>query len=73
MTFLFFCPILCHYHTSAKVGRSPIISIGQIEIDEIYVGVNRHGAHFVIPVQAKAGSDQLGIVQTKQDIKVSAQ
>lgn len=49
--------------------RTTVISIGQIEIDEIYVGVNRHGAHFVIPVQAKAGSDQLGIVQTKQDIK----
>ncbi|MCK4236986.1 MAG: endonuclease, partial [Candidatus Krumholzibacteria bacterium] len=37
-------------------------------VDEIYVGVNRQGTHFVVPVQAKAGSDQLGGVQTAQDI-----
>ncbi|MFY9724041.1 MAG: hypothetical protein WAJ87_01020 [Bryobacteraceae bacterium] len=42
--------------------------MGQIEIDEIYVGVNRHGQQFVVPVQAKGGSDQLGVTQTRQDI-----
>ncbi len=41
---------------------------GQIEIDEIYVGLNRNGAHYVIPVQAKGGSDKLSPVQTMQDI-----
>lgn len=48
--------------------RTTVKDIGQIEIDEIYVGVNRNGTHFVIPVQAKGGDDQLGVVQTKQDI-----
>ncbi|MBD2777513.1 endonuclease [Iningainema tapete] len=48
--------------------RTTVKGIGQIEIDEIYVGVNRNGTQFVIPVQAKSGDDQLGIVQTKQDI-----
>lgn len=48
--------------------RTTVPNIGQIEIDEIYVGVNQNGAQYVIPVQAKGGSDQLGVVQTKQDI-----
>jgi hypothetical protein len=53
--------------------RTTVGGIGQIEIDEIYVGVNRHGTHFVVPVQAKAGNDQIGIVQTKQDISCCAE
>lgn len=49
--------------------RTTVIGIGQIEVDEIYVGVNRNGAHFVIPVQAKSGNDQLSVVQVKQDLE----
>ncbi len=41
----------------------------QIEIDELYVGVNRSGTHFVVPVQAKAGTDQITAVQTRQDLR----
>lgn len=48
--------------------RTTVDGIGQIEIDEIYVGVNRHGQQFVVPVQAKGGNDQHGVVQTSQDI-----
>ncbi|MBI4383069.1 MAG: endonuclease [Nitrospinae bacterium] len=48
--------------------RTTVREMGQIEIDEVYVGVNKHGAQFVIPVQAKGGKDRLAIVQTKQDI-----
>ncbi|NJL62964.1 MAG: endonuclease [Methylacidiphilales bacterium] len=48
--------------------RTTVPKIGQIEIDEIYVGINRNGTQFVIPVQAKGGEDKLGVVQTKQDI-----
>lgn len=48
--------------------RTTVKEIGQIEIDEIYVGVDQFGCHYVIPVQAKGGSDQLSVVQTKQDI-----
>lgn len=49
--------------------RTKVPSIGQIEIDEIYVGVNKIGEHFIIPVQAKIGNDSIGIVQIKQDIE----
>ncbi|MBX3495659.1 MAG: endonuclease [Parvibaculum sp.] len=49
--------------------RTTVTGIGQIEIDELYVGIDKHGCHYVIPVQAKGGKDQIGVVQTTQDIK----
>ncbi len=48
--------------------RTTVTGVGQIEIDEIYVAINSNGLHYIIPVQAKAGNDQLSVVQTKQDI-----
>lgn len=45
----------------------------QIEIDELYVGLDKYGCHYIIPVQAKGGSDQIGIVQTTQDIRYATQ
>lgn len=49
--------------------RTTVKGIGQIEIDELYVGLDKHGCHYVIPVQAKGGKDQIGVVQTTQDIR----
>jgi hypothetical protein len=52
-----------HLRTTVKaMGDS------QIEIDEIYVGVNKNGEQFALPVQAKGGNDRLSVVQTAQDI-----
>ncbi len=48
--------------------RTAVKGMGQIEIDEVYVGLNRTGQQFVIPVQAKGGKDQLATIQTSQDI-----
>lgn len=48
--------------------RTTVVNMGQIEIDELYVGLDTHGCHYTIPVQAKGGNDQIGIVQTEQDI-----
>ncbi|MCF6314152.1 MAG: hypothetical protein L3J39_17015 [Verrucomicrobiales bacterium] len=53
--------------------RTTVKGIGQIEIDEVYTAVDRHGRHFIIPVQAKGGNDQLSVVQTKQDIDCCAE
>lgn len=50
-----------HLRTTAK-------GVGQIEIDELYVGLDKFGCHYVIPVQAKGGADQISIVQTRQDM-----
>lgn len=52
--------------------RTTVSKIGQIEIDEIYVGLDRFGRQFVVPVQAKGGADKHGIVQTHQDIQCCA-
>ncbi len=48
--------------------RTTVSGIGQIEIDEVYVGIDRNGVQYVIPVQDKGGKDQLSVVQSKQDI-----
>ena len=53
--------------------RTTVKGIGQIEIDEVYFGIDRHGCHYCIPVQAKGGNDQIGVVQTAQDIAWVAQ
>lgn len=49
--------------------RTTVKGVGQIEIDELYIGLDKRGCHYVIPVQAKGGKDQIGIVQTSQDIR----
>ncbi len=48
--------------------RTTVTGIGQIEIDEVYAGVDQSGTHFIIPVQAKGGKDLLGVVQADQDL-----
>lgn len=53
--------------------RTTVKSLGQIEIDEIYVGIDHLGCQYVIPVQAKGGNDQLSTVQAKQDIACCAE
>lgn len=48
--------------------RTKIPNYGQIEIDELYVGIDGRGAQYIVPVQAKGGTDILGVIQTIQDI-----
>ena len=52
--------------------RSNIPGVGQMEIDELYLGINKQGTHYVIPVQAKGGKDKIGVVQIKQDVAFCA-
>ncbi|HQQ00972.1 MAG TPA: endonuclease [bacterium] len=47
--------------------RTFVPSMGQIETDELYVGVDRKGSHYVLPVQAKGARDTLSIIQIEQD------
>lgn len=55
------CSLQNHLRTTVK-------NIGQIEIDELYVGLDRNGCQYVVPVQAKGGKDKHGRQQTEQDI-----
>lgn len=48
--------------------RTKISNYGQIEIDELYVGLDSRGAQYIVPVQAKGGKDVLGAIQTIQDL-----
>lgn len=43
--------------------------MGQIEVDELYVGIDSAGCQYAIPVQAKGGKDELAVVQTIQDLE----
>lgn len=47
--------------------RTKIENYGQIEIDELYIGVDARGSQHVVPVQAKGDKDLLGVIQTIQD------
>jgi hypothetical protein len=52
--------------------RTTVPDMGQVETDEIYVGVDKRGAHFIVPVQAKGGTDRLSTVQIGQDFALCA-
>ena len=54
-----------HLRTTLRDGS-------QIETDEIYIGLDKRGAHFVLPVQAKGGKDRIGVVQIEQDFEMCA-
>ncbi len=48
--------------------RTVVPGIGQVETHELYVGIDQRGAQYVFPVQAKGGSDLLGLPQIEQDL-----
>lgn len=48
--------------------RTTVSGLGQLETDEIYIGVDKRGGHYVVPVQAKGGKDRQGKVQIEQDV-----
>jgi hypothetical protein len=48
--------------------RTTVPDLGQIEIDEIYVGISKNGTHYVMPCQAKSPKDHFGVVQAYQDV-----
>lgn len=50
--------------------RTAVPDMGQVETDEIYIGIDKRGVHFVLPIQAKGRKDKIGVVQIEQDIRV---
>jgi hypothetical protein len=50
-----------------------VTGLGGVETDELYVGVDRNGVQYVLPVQAKGGRDKLGVVQIEQDMALCAE
>ncbi len=54
-----------HLRTTLRDGS-------QVETDEIYIGLDKRGAHYILPVQAKGGKDRIGVVQIEQDFELCA-
>ncbi len=52
--------------------RTYVRGIGQVESDEIYVGLDNRGARYVFPIQARGVSDKLNMDQLEQDFAVCA-
>jgi hypothetical protein len=52
--------------------RSTLQDGSQVETDEIYIGLDKRGVHYILPVQAKGGKDRIGIVQIEQDFLLCA-
>lgn len=53
--------------------RTSVVGIGGVETDELYIGIDRRGAQYVLPIQAKGGRDRLSVVQIEQDIALCAE
>lgn len=54
-----------HLRTTLRDGS-------QVETDEIYIGLDKRGADYILPVQAKGGKDRIGVVQIEQDFELCA-
>ncbi len=53
--------------------RTTVEGLGQVETDDLYVGVGRGGTHFAIPLQAKGANEKVGVIQIEQDFAVCRQ
>lgn len=49
--------------------RRGVKGFGSVETDEIYLGLNRHGAHAVLPVQGKCGRDRMSVVPDRARLR----
>lgn len=65
---------LTTYHLQGHF-RTTVRGVGQVEIDDLYLGIDTDGNGFVLPIEAKAASpkDRLGVVQITQMVKFARQ
>ncbi len=68
-----FTEITC-FHLQSHI-RTTIEGEGQIEIDDLYVGIDQDGKEFILPIEAKSSEDRdkLGWVQISNLVKFSTQ
>lgn len=61
--------VLATYHLQSHF-RTTVTGVGQVEIDDLYIGLDVDAQGYILPVEAKVGvQDQLGIVQITQMVK----
>ena len=61
-----FLGITC-YHLQNHL-RTSVKNKGQVEIDDLYVGLNSGGKQFVVPIEAKSATDHLSKTQIQQAV-----
>lgn len=68
-------PLQSHLRTSITITDTIDCtpSSSQVETDDLYIGLDEHGAHHILPIQAKGGSDALSVIQIWQDLQVAEQ
>ena len=52
--------------------RTTVVGMGQVEADELYVGVSKVGAHYAFPVEAKGAGETLQVLQIEQGYELCA-
>lgn len=52
--------------------RTFVAGIGQIDTDEIYIGIDKKGSHYVMPLQARTEKEELSPAQVDQAIALCA-
>jgi hypothetical protein len=65
---------LTTYHLQGHF-RTTVMAIGQVEIDDLYIGLDADGSGYILPIEAKIASpkDQLGVIQITQMIRLARQ
>lgn len=53
---------LTAYHLQGHV-RATVEGMGQVEVDDLYLGVDKDGGQYVIPIEAKTADEPLGVAQ----------
>ncbi len=56
-------------HPLENRPRAPLHEYGEIEIGEVYVGIDRDGCQVVVPVRAKGAHDPASITRAQQDLR----
>ena len=51
---------LACFHLQSHI-RTQLAGHGQVEIDELYVGIDKDGQGFVLPIEAKEENERLGL------------
>lgn len=48
--------------------KTKVSGFGQVEVDELYVGIDKRGKQYVLPVEAKGEKERLGALQVENAI-----
>ena len=66
-----FTGVMC-WHLQSHL-RTTVKGIGQVETDDLYVGVDTKGVQYIFPVQAKGHRDRLSRTQIENDFELCSE